>query len=368
MLNVIIDGIDFWNMEAMKYYVFPKTWSDDKKRAEVKNRIYSNEYMGARKMDGYWTMLIKDMDGVCHLRTRTRGVNGEYPDKYDHVPHFDTFTSMLPNGTVLLGETYLPNKPGSRNITTILGCLTDKAIARQKKEEDKLHFYCFDILAYNGKSWLKKIAKERFRYINNGHNAPYFEGATYLYGDALYNELQTYLANGGEGMVITRVDGIYAPGKRPNYTLKCKKELSDTIDCVIIGADAPTKYYGGDYLSTWDYWENEKTGERLNGRYYEQARTNSILVAVSKAYFLDWAGSLRLGLYKDGKLEYFCNVSGLTDYQKEHWKDYVGTVATITGMEISKTDTGLSIRHPKLVEIRGIGDKKATDCTYEQLL
>ena len=57
----------------------------------------------------------------------------------------------MPNGTVLLGEIYLPSNEKSKAVTTILGCLKDKALMRQDKGE-KLHFYIFDCLANNGKN------------------------------------------------------------------------------------------------------------------------------------------------------------------------------------------------------------------------
>ena len=58
-----IDGYDFGEMEAMKYYAPPSTWSDEKKRENARMKIYSGEWYGAEKKDGYFAKLIKDEDG-----------------------------------------------------------------------------------------------------------------------------------------------------------------------------------------------------------------------------------------------------------------------------------------------------------------
>ena len=50
-----IDNIDFHNLAAMKYWAPPASWNDAKKRSTTRERIYSGEWLGARKMDGsFW--------------------------------------------------------------------------------------------------------------------------------------------------------------------------------------------------------------------------------------------------------------------------------------------------------------------------
>ena len=123
-----IDGYDFGEMEAMKYYAPPSTWSDEKKRDNARTKIYSGDWYGAEKKDGYFAKLIKDEDSNIILYSRSRGVNGKFADKHEWVPHLQPFFDSLPNGACLLGELYLPSQPGSKNITTIMGCLKEKAI------------------------------------------------------------------------------------------------------------------------------------------------------------------------------------------------------------------------------------------------
>ena len=122
-----IDGIDFVNLEAEKYWSFPKAYKGDKKK-ETKYMITCGDYIGSLKQDGHYARFIKDEDGNMILQGRTKSVSGEYLNKIDWVPQCHSFFDSLPNGTCLLGELYFPNQKGSRKVTTILGCLKNKAL------------------------------------------------------------------------------------------------------------------------------------------------------------------------------------------------------------------------------------------------
>lgn len=362
----IIDGIDFFNMEAMKYYSVPNTWSEEKKKDNAINKIFSGDWWGARKVDGCFAMCGKNLDGEIFLRPRAKNVKGEYVNKVDWVPQFHSFLNELDPGTVLLGEVYLPRDEQAKTTTSILNCLLPKSLARQQKEEDKLHLYVFDVLAENGRSYLNMKALDRFDLLNSFSRAfvsPYIEWATYKNGKELWDMLQDLLADGYEGVVITNAAAHYQPGKRSNsVSLKIKKELQDTIDCVVIGANPPTKLYTGKEIRTWTFWLNELTNEKVSGELYEDYANGEPIIPVTKNWFYGWAGSLRLGAYKDGKLIEIGSLSGVTDEVKENWKDYIGKVAEVTAMEIM--DTG-GLRHPKLNRFRD--DINAEECTYERI-
>ena len=79
------------------------------------------------------------------------------------------------------------------------------------------------------------------------------------------------------------------------------------------------------------------------------------------------AGSLKIGLYKDGTLIHFGDLSGITEEILTNWKDYVGKVIEVGGMEFNKDSTGTvtAIRHPKFLGFRD--DKNPEDCTWDQL-
>ena len=47
-------GRDWINAPAMKYWAFPASYSQEQRKNELNNLIYSGDYIGARKVDGYY--------------------------------------------------------------------------------------------------------------------------------------------------------------------------------------------------------------------------------------------------------------------------------------------------------------------------
>ena len=378
-MNCIIDGYDFFNMEAMKYYSVPVGWSEEKKKENAMNKIFSGEWYGAQKRDGIFMLFGKDMDGNMYLRPRSRNTKKEFINKIDWVPHLHPFFESIPNGTVFLGELYLPRDEQAKTTTSIVNCLLPKSLKRQEKEEDKLHYYIFDILADRGESLINVEAIDRFCLLDDyskKYQGQYSEWAHYCRGQELWDTLQQLLADGYEGMVITYENAKYEPGKRSSkVSLKIKKEIQDTIDCVIMGANPPTKIYSGKEIETWPYWFNEQTNTKiLEGDFMKQVHhtiyqsyvEGAPVVPVTKNWFFGWAGSLKLGAMKDGQLIQVGNLSGITDEVKENWKDYIGKVCEISCMEIMTNQDGTQgLRHPKLIRIRD--DKTKEECLWEDV-
>jgi len=151
----MIGNTNFHDMEAQRYWSFPKNYAKDSV-AETKNMIFSGEYIGSKKVDGSFYRFIKNDDGTMELLGRNKSVvTNDYLNKIEWIPQLHDFFNELPNGTCLLGELYFPHRPGSRNVTTIMGCLLPKALDRQEKG-DKLTYYVFDVLAYDGKDLLQQ--------------------------------------------------------------------------------------------------------------------------------------------------------------------------------------------------------------------
>lgn len=378
-----IDGYDFGEMEPMRYYAPPSTWSDEKKRDNARAKIFSGDWYGSTKMDGYFAKLVKDEDGNIILYSRSRGVNGKFADKHEWVPHLNPFFEALPNGTCLLGELYLPSQPGSKNITSIMGCLKEKAITRQEKGE-KLHFYVFDCLAWNGKSLMKNKFIDRIKKVvqvwAGGFVRDYIDVATYVSGAELWEMLQEVLGRGDEGVVITHGDGLYEPGKRPSKTtLKIKKELKQTIDCFFTGnGSAPTKEYTGKEIETWKFWQNQITGEKVVADLYKEYVAGCPVIPITKGYYHGWAGSLEIAVFRKKKgskciirgIEYndvevypIGWLSGVTDEMKAEPKKYAFKPIEVTAMEIDQLSYAL--RHGKMVGWRT--DLSLGDCTLDKI-
>lgn len=361
-----IDGIAFHELDAEKFWSFPKSYKKDPKE-ETKLMIFSGDYLGSRKMDGAYFRFIKDMEGNMSLQGRSRSVKGYYLNKIGHVPQLHKFFEELPNGTCLLGELYFPNNEGSSNVTTIIGCLEDKARARQEKG-DKLHYYIFDIWAWDGVSYMEKKSEDRFDELNSCARAypyKYVEWAKYYEGKELWEELSAILGAGGEGVVITKKDSIPAPGKRTaRKTLKIKKELSEPIDCFFTGKiSPPTRLYTGKEIETWKYWENIQTGEKFEKPMYKEYFNGLPIEPVTKPYYYGWAGSLEIGVVKEGKAYPIGFVSGVTDEIKMNYQKYKGIPIEVAAMEILPTG---GIRHPKFMRFRY--DLSLRDCTWEKFM
>lgn len=379
-MNCIIEGINFYELEAMRYYSPSTSWGAEKKKENAEQKIFSSDWLGSLKRDGTFCMCGRNQDGEIFLRPRARNVKKEFVNKVDWVPQFHKFLKGLDPGTVFLGEVYLPLNEQAKATTSILNCLLPKSLKRQEDKENRLYLYIFDVLAENGKSYLNMRAEERFDLLNAFSRAypdEYVSWARYYEGKELWDKLQEYLSDGREGMVITHKDSPYEPGKRSaKRTLKIKKELQETIDCVIIGCNSPAYLYSGKEPETWMYWFNEITGEKFTAdeylnKYhispYAAYVDGETIVPVTKNWFYGWAGSLKLGLYASNNiLVHVGDLSGLTDEMKENWRSYLNRVAEISCMEISEDKDGKKgFRHPKFIALRE--DKMPEDCTMDQI-
>ena len=375
-MSMLIDGIDFQELEAEKYWSFAKSFKGDPKE-ETRNMIFSGNYLGARKMDGAYYRFIKDMDGNMRLQGRSKSVSGDYLCKLDHVPHLLPYFESLPNGTCLLGEIYFPKNEGSSEVTKIMGCLAPKAIERQEKGP-KLHYYIFDVWAYDGKSYMNTKMEGRVARIDEMYNEwaddanherhsaiGYVEFAYYYEGNDLWKALQKILADGGEGIVMTKKGTVPQPGKRPaRKTLKVKKELQENIDCFFTGRGTPpTRLYSGKEIESWKYWQDIRTGNKIEGALYKDYKDGATIEPVTKPFFYGWAGSLEIGVLKDGEVYQIGFLSGLADEIKADPGAQRMKCIEVAAMEVLPSG---GIRHGKLMRFRP--DLAPSDCTYEKYM
>lgn len=374
-MSSIINNVDFENLPAEKYWSFPKTYKGDRHK-DTKDFILSEVYIGAEKMDGHYARFIKDDNGNMRLQGRTESVNGGYLNKIEWVPQCMEFFNNLPNGTCLLGELYFPTKRGSRNVTTILGCLKNKALERQAKGE-KLCYYVFDVWAYNGKSLLNTPIETRINHYLDYEMLDLFDGedyikkANYLKGEELWNKYGEVLSSGGEGIVITKLGTVPEPGKRTaRKTLKCKMEVEETIDAFVDGNyKESTVEYSGKMIDTWTYWMNTKTGEKFNKNMYKEYVNGEPIIAITKGFYNGWASAISFSVMKGNDPVHICWISGIDESIKEkivtNPKELIGKVAAITCMEVEHIDGEYSLRHPRIDTWRN--DKAYKDCEWTQI-
>ena len=374
----------------------------------------SGDYFAQIKKDGYWYQFEKTEDS-CYLWSRTVSkTTGILTEKSANVPHIIDVLKHLPAGTIIIGEIYYPGKE-SKDVTPIMGSLSDKAIERQYGEYGLLHYYMHDIIYYNHINLMNIGAYNRYKVLQavcKKHNLLQYsfmelaESIDKNIQDACMNAL----ANGEEGMVLKKKTAYYSPGKRPVWdTIKIKK--TDTCDAICIGSCEPTKYYAGklnigpnytvidpitgsiDYEKTkqenneasqWQFWiiEHYKIPKEqgapwalIDEERVEIGKRQIIdsleykTVPVTKAYYYGWPTAIRIGAYdENGEIVEIGTISsGLSEKMQQdlttHPLKYMNKVVELAGMEKHKEDH--TLRHFYFKRIRE--DKDPTECTLASI-
>lgn len=348
-------------VEPMKIWKIPED-----KEYMIKDIYTSGEYFAQEKIDGYWYQYEKtDNHSYLFSRNISKTTN-LLTEKSANVPHIMEALNILPANTILIGEIYIPGGT-SKDVTRIMGCLPETAIARQK--DNFVYYYVHDIIYYDGINLINAPALSRYKILNKiweKHNLlqySYLKLAE-IFEDNIEATAVKILSQGGEGIVMKKKNLPYYPGKRPAWsTIKIKK--TDTVDLVCIGFCDATKEYTGKELESWPYWYNPQTDSVTNRCRYG----NPSWEPVTKGFFNGWKTAMRVGAYNDNGvlIEVGTVSSGLTDTDRErmatHPQEYLNQVFCINCME--KDNKEKTLRHPHLVARRD--DKPAKDCKISEI-
>lgn len=354
-----------------------KIWQLPKDKKHLKDKVCnSGEYFGQIKKDGYWYMFEKSSSGKCYLFSRVISKDtGLLTEKSKNVPHIiEYLDSKLPNGTILIGEIYYPNKT-SKDVTKIMGCLPDKAIERQNKEYGKVHYYIFDVLYYSNNSALELTNLQRYillkdiAHTHNLYDNEYIEIAESYFTDLSYR-IDKSIEDGEEGMVLKKKDAYYVPDKRPAWNM-IKFKIEDEYDVICTGFTKPEKVYKGDEISSWQYWLDEETGKIIDPNempIIPSCKEDMLYryTPITKPYYKGWVGGLEIGVFKDGEIMNIGRVSsGLSDEVLEDIKHnpnkYLNKPIKVKAMMAYEE----SLRHPVFIGLRD--DINIEDCTYEKI-
>lgn len=362
--------IDWYTSEPMKYWAFPASYSAQRRKDELQTMIDSGNYIYSQKWDGNWSRAIV---GTDHNVLQTRGISkvtGTYGEVQKKVTWWNSVVSAFSKPTVIIGEIYIEGGV-DRDIGSILRCLDDKALARQKTKPARWRI--FDVLCYEGTDLHDLPIIERVKFIRQvvaRINNPLVTGNTYYLADnTTYDVLSQIFANGGEGIVMYRKDSTYEPGKRTaRMTCKIKKELEQDADVVCMGVTPATREYTGKEIEYWEYWQNLKTGEKIKGAYYLEYIQNHAYEPITKSFYYGWPGAIQCGAYNaDGKLVHVCDVSGINESLRQDLLDnldnYLFRPLKVTAMEV--TPDG-SLRHPRFMGFRD--DIAGSDCTLSKII
>ena len=328
----------------------------------------NGEYFLEEKIDGAFYQFVKTPNHSYLFGRTVSRKTGLLTEKGANVPHIMGALSSIPADTVIVGEIYVPGGT-SKDVVSIMGCLSEKAIARQK--DNPIHFYLHDITFYNGEDVTALGAEDRYDLLHKLWD----ECGLAQYGflrlaekvtENLEQTISDILARGGEGAVLKKKDAPYTPDKRPAWSTVKIKQM-DSIDLVCMGFCPPTKEYTGKEIETWPYWvkttDDPEFGEveelSMSCKYGEEGWQ-----PVTKYYAFNQYSAIKIGAYdNNGTLVELGTVSsGLTDEMKQSMSEnpvfYLGMVVSLDCMSIDKGSK--TLRHPVFKAWRG--DKNPEDC------
>ena len=366
--------INLFTVEPEKVYGLAV--NTENKEQKIRQRIDSDLYVASLKKDGQYHRYV-NFDGEIKFQTRGKSVKtdtfGEIQDKVPHLMEY--LNKVVPKNSLIIGELYRPGWT-TNEVGSILRCLPPKAIARQK--DTPLIFYIHDVWFYNNEDFMTKSKIERIEKLKKiqeewMHNVGIIEEiefATYVDTVEQIDEMIDYaLENDEEGVVLTLKHSIVTPGAKTAWkTIKIKKELSSEADIFLTGEyKLPTREYNGKDIANWEYWENEKTSEKLFGKLYKEYLNGATISPITKPYYKGWFGSLEMAVInKDNERIPIGWVSGFSDEIKEDFlsnpNKYKDKVCVVTAME---TTADYKLRHPKFVHFRD--DINIEDCTFEKI-
>lgn len=365
---------DFETLTPMKYYDNPEPKTDtlkQKRQDMIDNK--DNLYIATEKHDGDWGMFIHYSKGHNLIRSRSISkVTGAYGDYTAKLPHLCGEMDNWPDNTVVLAEICWNEYGTNANtVGTILRCLPDKAVERQK--DKKLSGLIFDVLMYKGLDLTVLPYEKRITFyalyltqpVADNLTPPelcfyphYFK-RTQIFTTDFAAAADDIISRGGEGVVIQKKSNPYMPGTRSAWiTLKLKQTLPH-MDLRVVGTLEPNRIYDGDFADTWEYRElvNMESGRSIEkvllskqGELMHYIRS----VPVTKPYFMGWKNGITVMLPSGITTDV---ASGLTDDDRAYLatpeaqdKIAAGELwAEVKAMSVN--DLG-KLRHPALVRLR----------------
>ena len=375
--------LDYLTMGVQKYWSpTSSSMTPEQKRQRLEIMAAGGQYIWSEKYDGNFSRAVITPERSA---LQTRGISkktGTYGEVQNKVFFWDDVVNAFDADTVILGEIYMPGGIDA-TVGSILRCLDDKALARQK--DQKLEWRIFDVLVLDGYDMIDRPIEERIVYIPEvvrRINNPLVKGIEYHEMNSdFFTDLQAIFARDGEGIVCYKKGVPYTPGKRTSAwnTVKVKREIEDTIDCFITKAVEGEYLYNGKELENWQFWQDNHTGEKLLGNYYIPYTEGKPLTPLTRNAYYNWPAAVEVGVYdKDGNIVTLCKISNLTDEMKASLRDYfkskwymcpvsIGGMMVSEAHKVDETGLGISVRHPYLKSVRA-GDINPEDCTLEKIL
>ncbi len=205
------------------------------------------------KYDGFRMLINKDDKGEIRIFTRRLDdVTKQFPEVKEYVRKY------VNAKTFIIDSEAVGYNPKTKKYTDFQHI---SQRIRRKYDIDKLakdlpvEINAFDILYYNGNSYLNKTFEERtklLRKIIKPEKYKFIPAKQLITGDKKKAEefYQEALKEGEEGLMIKKLSSIYQPGTRVGTWLKLKPSMNE-FDLVITGAEYGKGKRAG-WLSSFD--------------------------------------------------------------------------------------------------------------------
>ena len=229
-----LDEIELSVGKPVKVMLYPKA-----KDAEDAFRIVGRPAAFEYKYDGFRMMINKLEDGEVRIFTRRlEEVSEQFPDIIEFVKKYVEAKSFIIDCEAVGYDSVIKKYKTFQNISQRI---------KRKYEIEKLikeipvALRIFDVIYYNGKSYLDKSYEERRRLLEKIVKEKDWEVllAKRIVTDNLEEAEEFFreaLDDGQEGLMVKGLDKLYKPGARIGYGVKWKP-IDKDFDLVITGAE-----------------------------------------------------------------------------------------------------------------------------------
>jgi DNA ligase-1 len=234
--------------------------ADRVKSEEESIEKMGKEFAAEYKLDGERVQLHVDGEKVVLFSRSLENISKYYPDIIEKIPNIlQADQAILEAEAVAINENTGEFLPFQELMHRRRKYKIEKAVTQYP-----ITVNFFDVLYYNGRSYLDSEYKERRKILEKIIKEDEFAKHVPMTIVKSENDIEDVLENsinsGCEGLMLKMLDKPYQAGARGNYWLKLKREyrneLGDSLDLVVIGAffgkGRRTGRYGTLLLASYD--------------------------------------------------------------------------------------------------------------------